>query len=188
MLGANAPMVSVIDIETLVAVIHVIERDYPKIRPGLKAAIFTDAFPGREFSGKVIRIAPLLKEKSREARVEIEIRNSDRLLKPGMFVRAQIQFDEQKDATVVPIKAIIKRNGSQGVFVADLEQKRARFVQVTLGIVNGDMAEVLRPPISGSVVVLGHHLLEDGGSILLPQPAAVGEDRKKTILQKEQKR
>ena len=168
MLAPNTPIVSVLDIEKLIATIHVIERDYPKIQPGLEAVISTDAFPGRTFIGKVIRIAPLLKETSREARVEIEIPNAQKLLKPGMFVRVQIQFDEHKNATVVQVAALVKRNGIQGVFLADLQEQKAQFVPVTIGIVNSVQAEVLNPPITGAVVTLGQHLLEDGSSIVLP--------------------
>lgn len=168
MLAPNTPMASVLDIGKLIAAIHVIERDYPKIQLGLEAVISTDAFPGRTFAGKVIRIAPILKEKSREARVEIEIPNAQKLLKPGMFVRVQIQFDEHENATVVPIAALVKRNGIQGVFLVDFQEQKARFIPVTVGIVNSVQAEVLNPPITGSVVTLGHHLLEDGALIILP--------------------
>ncbi|NQT11048.1 MAG: efflux RND transporter periplasmic adaptor subunit [Desulfobacteraceae bacterium] len=168
MLAPNTSIVSILDIGKLIAAIHVIERDYPKIQLGLEAIISTDAFPGHTFNGKVIRIAPLLKEKSRQARVEIEIPNAQKLLKPGMFVRVHIQFDEHKNATVVPVAALVKRNGTQGVFLADLKEQKARFVPVTVGIVSGLQAEVLNPPITGSVVTLGHHLLEDGSLIILP--------------------
>ena len=116
----------------------------------------------------MVRIAPLLKEKSREARVEIEVANSEIFLKPGMFVRVQIEFDQHENATVVPTGAIVKRNGAQGVFLADLQRKSARFVPITTGIVTGDRAEVVAPPLSGHVVSLGHHLLEDGAPIIIP--------------------
>jgi multidrug efflux pump subunit AcrA (membrane-fusion protein) len=155
-------------------VIHVIERDYPKFQEGLEAVISTDAFPMRTFTGKVIRIAPLLKEKSREARVEIEIPNDQKLLKPGMFVQVQIQFGVHENVTVVPTSALAKRNGTEGVFLADLQEKRARFIPVTVGIVTGTLAEVMSPSITGAVVTLGHHLLEDGAAILLPDQAPAG--------------
>ena len=168
MLASNAPLVSIIDIGKLIAVINVIERDYSKISPGLEAFITTDAFPGRTFSGKVVRIAPLLKEKSREARVELEVPNDQTLLKPGMFVRIGITFREKPKATVIPYSALIKRNGNQGVFLADLKEKTARFVPVTIGIVENGKVEVTDPPLSGSVVTLGRHLLEDGSPIVIP--------------------
>jgi RND family efflux transporter MFP subunit len=169
MLKANDPIVSILEIQTLTGVIHVIERDYSEVRVGQEAIVTTDAFPGRTFTGKVVRVAPLLKEASRQARVEITIPNPERLLKPGMFIRAQIQFARHDDATVVPLTALITRGGQQGVFLADDQNMKARFVPVTVGIINADLAEVMRPSLSGSVVTLGHHLLEDGTSITLPE-------------------
>lgn len=168
MMAPNAPIVSVLDIEKLIAAIHVIGRDYPKIHPGMEAVISTDAFPDHTFAGNVIRIAPFLKEKSREARVEIEIPNVQKLLKPGMFVRVKIQFGEHENVTVVPVTALIKRKGIQGVFIADFKDQKARFVPVTIGIVNSIQVEVLNPEITGAVVTLGKHLLEDGASIIIP--------------------
>jgi len=168
MLAPNTPIVSILDIGTLIGVINVIERDYPKIKPDLPAVINTDAFPGQTFSGKVIRIAPLLMEKAREARVEIEIPNQRMLLKPGMFVRVQMEFELHENATVIPQAAVVKRDGRQGVFVVDRQEKKARFIPVTLGIVNEARAEILKPELTGEVVTLGQHLLEDGANIILP--------------------
>lgn len=174
MLAANTPIVSIIDIGKLIAVIHVVEQDYPKISVGQKAEISTDAFPDRSFSGKVLRIAPILKEKSREARIEIEIPNPQKILKPGMFVRAQIQFEKRENATVVPTAAVIKRNNSQGVFIVGPGGKTASFVPVTLGIVDSKIAEIRTPVVAGSVVVLGQHLLEDGAAIIIPGNRTTG--------------
>lgn len=168
MLSANREIVSILDIGTLIAAIHVIERDYANIRRGLAATVSTDAYPGRTFSGQVVRIAPMLKENSREARVEVEIPNDQNMLKPGMFVRVSIAFDQHDNATVIPSDSLIKRNGIQGVFVVDSEEHKAHFTEVTVGIVSDNQVEILAPPMSGDVVTLGHHLLEDGGAILLP--------------------
>ncbi len=168
MLAPNTPIVSILDIGTLIAVINVIERDYPKIRLGLPALINTDAFPGQTFSGKVLRIAPLLMEKAREARVEIKIPNEQMLLKPGMFVRVQIEFELHENVTVIPLAALVKRNGNQGVFVVDRQEKKARFVPVTVGIVNETRVEILTPQLTGAVITLGQHLIEDGATIILP--------------------
>ncbi len=168
MLAPNTPIVSILDIERLIVAINVIGRDYPKIQIGQEAVISTDAFPKDTFTGKVIRLAPILKEKSREARVEIEIPNTQRRLKPGMFARVQIQFNVHDNATVVPLAALVKRNGLQGVFVIDPQEQKAGFVPVTLGIINHVQAEVLAPVLTGAVVTLGQHLLEDGNSVILP--------------------
>ncbi len=172
MVAANTPIVSILDIATMTATVHVIERDYPLVRPGMAAALTCDAFGDRHFTGHVSRIAPLLKEASRQASVEIEIENRDGLLKPGMFVRAEIVLDRHENATVVPVAALVKRNGQTGVFAADLETKTARFVPVAPGITEADRVEILRPELTGHVVTLGQHLLEDGASIRLPAKAS----------------
>ena len=179
MLAPNTPIVSILDIGTLIAVINVIERDYPKIRLGLPALINTDAFPGQTFNGKVVRIAPLLMEKAREARVEIEIPNEQMLLKPGMFVRVQMEFELHENATVIPLAAVVKRNGNPGVFMLDREEKKARFVPVTVGIVNEARAEILKPELSGAVITLGQHLLEDGASIILPDEMSKADSQRR---------
>lgn len=179
LLAPNTPIVSVLDITRLNAVVHVIERDYAKIRPGLSATITTDAFPGQSFTGRVARIAPLLREQSRQARVEIEIINEGMRLKPGMFVRAQLQFEVLDNATVVPVSALVTRNGTQGVFLVDRQERIARFVPVTIGINTGHRAQVLAPPLTGEVVTLGIHFMVDGALVILPEDhehsASLGE-------------
>ena len=175
MLAPNQAIVSLLDIGTVVAVIHVIEKDYPKVRVGQAAAVAAEAFPEERFPGRIVRLAPLLKETSRQARVEIEIPNPDARLKPGMFVRAEIEFARHEDALLVPLDALVRREGRRGVFSVDSVERRARFVPVTIGIVGGGEAEVLDPPLEGPVVTMGHHLLEDGSPVLLPGgPAPLG--------------
>jgi RND family efflux transporter MFP subunit len=188
MLSANAAIASVIDINTLEAVIHVIERDYPRVRTGQDAVITTDAYPDRVFNGTIARVAPILKEAARQARVEIAIPNPDKVLKPGMFVRVRIEFDRHDNATIVPLNALMKSNGQKSVFLADRETMRVKRIPVEVGIIEGDMAEVLEPAIAGYVVTVGQHLLEDGAEITLPEyknetshPGADDEDSKKEI-------
>ena len=185
MLRANDPIVSVVDLSTVTGVIHVIERDYLRIQPGQPAIVTTDACEGTTFTGHIVRRAPILKQESQQARVEIEIPNTEELLAPGMFIRAYIQFTEHENAVIVPITALARRNGDQGVFLADPDQSLAHFRPVTTGIINGGRVEILSPEISGLVVTMGHHLLEDGSQIMLPEqqtsrrkPAVVSGENK----------
>jgi RND family efflux transporter MFP subunit len=168
MLAPNASIVSILEIGVLTAVVHVIERDYSKIVIGQEAVVTTDAYPGRLFSGKVVRIAPLLRETSREARIEIEVPNPDQSLRPGMYVRIQVEFEKHPDAMVVPMPALIKRQSRDGVFIVDTEKRIARFIPVTVGIANDHWVEVVEPPLTGLVVTLGQHLLSDGSPVILP--------------------
>ncbi|MBW1713906.1 MAG: efflux RND transporter periplasmic adaptor subunit [Deltaproteobacteria bacterium] len=170
LLAVNTPIVTILELNPIVGVIHVIERDYPRLKVGQEVSVTTEALPERIFKGRIARVAPLIKEASRQARVELEIPNPDQVLKPGMFIRAEVEFARHQGATIVPVTALVRRNGQTGVFVADLERKKVRFVLLELGISEARRAQVLRPALSGMVVVMGHHLLEDGAGISLPGP------------------
>ena len=182
MLSSNTAILSVIELHPITAVIHVTEKDYFRLKTEQPVVITSSAFPGREFQGRVSRVAPLLKETSREARVEIGVDNADGTLKPGMFVNARIEFANKTGATIVPTSALVNRGALQGLFLADLEAKKAVFQPATVGIVEGDRAEIIEPAqLAGYVVTLGHHLLENGTALILPEsaPGAGGPAPKK---------
>ncbi len=183
LLQANQPIVSILENKPLTAVVYVVERDYPKVSVGQRAVITTDAYPGKTFTGGIVRIAPLLKESSRQARVEMEIPNSEELLRPGMFIRARIEFASHDNATIVPLAALVRRDGRQGVFTADRDNLKARFIPVTVGIINGEWAEILKPSnfgSSGYAITMGNHLLEDGSDITLSEKALQKEAKSAT--------
>ncbi|MBT6616057.1 MAG: efflux RND transporter periplasmic adaptor subunit [Deltaproteobacteria bacterium] len=183
LLSPNAQIVSVLDISSLTAVINITERDYFKLKIGQTAVIMADALGKKRFNGKITRISPLIKETSREAKVEIEIPNIKRLLRPGLFIRALIHFDTHNNSQIVPLTALVKRNNTVGVFLADLKNKKATFVPVEVGITENSQAEIIKPVLQGHVVTLGQHLLEDGSGIMIP-----GTGKKKPSIKKQKPR
>lgn len=164
-ISANVQVLSVLDIAGLRAVFHVTERDYPRLYVGQAADVTLDALPGMVFAGRVSRIAPVFREASRQARVELELANPERLMKPGMFIKATLELDRAEEAVLAPTAALVRRNGEHGAFLVQDDQ-RARFVRVRVGIVEGDLAQIVEPAdLSGLVVTLGQHLLEDGALV-----------------------
>ena len=171
MLTVNNPILTIIQLQPILAVIHVTDKDYFRLKIGQPAWISGSAFPGQDFNGRIVRIAPLLQEASRQARVEIEVENPEKLLKPGMFINVQIEFARRTGITVVPYNALAKRNDRQGIFLVDRVAKLARFIPVETGIVEGGRVEIVDPKnLSGYVVTLGHYLLETEGRIILSAP------------------
>jgi len=100
-----------------------------------------------------------------------------------MFVRARVEFAMHENATLIPLPALVRRNNKEGVFIADTKNLKARFVPVTTGIVNGEIVEITEPKISGLVITMGNHLLEDGSGITLPkiEPTPAGSAREPTV-------
>lgn len=163
--SANVPLLLIVQLDPIVAVIAVTERDYGRLRPGQAARITTDAFPGQEFQGRIERIAPVFRESSRQARIELTLANPEGRLKPGMFIRATITLDHVDDAIAVPETALTRRSEVDGVFLVGESGASVRWVPVELGIRSGGWVELKRPALSGRVVTLGQHLIDDGSPI-----------------------
>jgi RND family efflux transporter MFP subunit len=174
-LSAGAPILLVLEAEPLLAEVNVAEKDYPRIKVGQDATVTADAHPGREFAAKVVRLAPFFREASRQARIEVEVHDEEGQLKPGMFVRARIVLAVREGATVVPLDAVVRRDGTEGVFLVDEATKRARLVPVKVGVTDGRRAEILEPRISGLVVTLGQHLIDDGSPLAVTLREGGGE-------------
>ncbi|MCC5856753.1 MAG: efflux RND transporter periplasmic adaptor subunit [Ectothiorhodospiraceae bacterium] len=167
-LQANNPIVSLVALDPLRAVVFATEADYMRLHTGQAAEITSDALPGRRFAGEIQRLAPVFREASRQARVEIRVPNVDGLLKPGMFVQARIQVDARDRAQRIPLDALVERDGRRGVFLVAHEADTARWVPVETGLREDDYVEIRQPSLEGRVVTLGQHLLADGGRVSIP--------------------
>ena len=162
LLQANDPVLSLVSLDPLRGIVFAAERDYAELRIGQQVEVRSDALPGRTFSGELARLAPVFREDSRQAQVEIRVPNPDGELKPGMFIRTRVRIESRDDVTVIPLDAVITHGGETGVFRVADDGERAEFLPLELGIRENGRVEVREPAISGRVVVLGQHLLSDG--------------------------
>jgi Cu(I)/Ag(I) efflux system membrane fusion protein len=79
------------------------ESDLPWIRYGQDVKFTTPAVPGRQFKGKVLFIDPTLDARTRSVKIRVAAENPSYLLKPGMFVTAELEAEV--DATGKVIKS-----------------------------------------------------------------------------------
>lgn len=176
-LPAQTPLMSIVCVKRLIAVAHATETDYPRLKLGQEVRVTADAVPDSHFFGTLARLSPVVKETSRQARLEVDVDNPREILTPGMFVRLEIVLDRKEDALVVPRSALIERAGQIVLYVADLEENRARLVEVELGLQDRDYVEIRRPILEGYVVTLGQYLLSDGASIVIHDGSGVEESK-----------
>lgn len=170
--SANTPLFSIVQLDPILAVIYVTEKDYSRLGIGQAVHLTTDAYPREAFTGSVSRIAPVFRQTSRQARVELTVANADQRLKPGMFVRVGVVLDRVEDAVIVPVEALTRRNGRDVLFVVDPGGDRVSMRPVTLGIIEADRVQVLGEGIEGRIVVLGQQLIDDGSAITVPEDDA----------------
>ncbi len=169
LLRANDPVVSLLETDPLVARLQVPEAVYPRLRQGLRAQVRAPAMPGRAFAGRLSTVAPFLDERTGQAEAWVEIANPAGELAPGLAVRVNLEFGRLENVVTVPAVAIVERKGEKGVFLVDPQKPMARFVPVRPGAAQGELVQIVQPELSGSVVTLGQHLLEDGGAVILPK-------------------
>ncbi len=169
--AANAPLLSIVELDPITGVVYVPERDYARLARGQAVVLATDAYPGERFAAEIDRIAPTFREETRQARVELVIKNPGRRLKPGMFIRATVVLDRVADATLIPEAALTKRDDAVGVFVVTPDGAHAAWRTITVGIRSGDRVQVLGE-LAGRVVTLGQQLLDDRTAIVIPEVPA----------------
>ncbi len=163
--NSSTPLVSLVALDPIVAVVFVPERDFSRLAVDQRATFTTDAYPGQTFPGRVARIAPVFRRSTRQVRVELEVQNADLRLRPGMFVRATLELDHADEATIVPVDALITREGIEGVFVVPSGARTVRWAPVRRGLHEGGLVQVLGDGLSGAVVTLGQELCDDGSEV-----------------------
>lgn len=167
LLRPSEPIVQVLTLHPITAQVNVTERDYERLEIGQQVTVMTAAFEGREFPGTINRISPQFNELSRQSLMEVQISNESGELKPGMFARVRIRFDQALAATAVPNEALVERQGRMGVFLVREagETAVAQFVPVETGLQEGDWTQVTAPALEGQVITLGLHLVDDDKAV-----------------------
>ncbi len=166
--AANAPLLLIVDLNPIVGVIFVTERDYAHLIPGQLVSLTTDAYPGEQFTGRIERIAPVFRKSTRQARIEMTIDNPQHRLKPGMFIRTTIVLTQVPDATIIPEQALTTRDDRSGVFIVSEDGQSVVWREVKVGIREGDRVQVEGQWLSDRVITLGQQLVKDGSAITIP--------------------
>ena len=115
----NQALFQIVDMQPLQAVLNVPERDLGTLKPAQVVRMSVDALPGKTFEGVIARIAPVVDAASGTFRATCEFRDASETLKPGMFGRIDVAYDQRHDALVVPRAAITEEDGESSVFVIE---------------------------------------------------------------------
>ena len=137
---------------------NVDEADIAHVYMGQPARIKVESFRDRMFYGKVTKIAPMGVEKDNVTtfEVRVSIGNPGGELKANMTANAEILMDEHKGVLTVPENAVTYDNQKNAsVQVPDKRQKEgSRKVNVTVGLSNGALTEIVSGLKEGDQVVL----------------------------------
>ncbi len=168
-MASGAPILTIENINPVKVVINVSESYYSTIFKGMPVTVNVDALAGESFEGKVSLIHPTINAMSHTFAVEIEVKNNDLRLRPGMFSRVTINFGAH-DRPLISDKAVRKQTGSNDRFVFVERDGKAYYTLVELGTRIGDKYEIVSGLTTGDrVIVEGNSSLIDGTDVEVVQ-------------------
>lgn len=137
--------------DKLLVVAQVYEEDLGKVKVGQEVNVHVLSYPKQTFPGQVTLIEPNLDPLTRTVNVRITLDNTEGLLKPGMFVRANVILTHNKAALTVPNAALLQADNQQFVFVQNGGTYKR--VDVKVGAVEDDYSEIIGGLVPGDLVV-----------------------------------
>lgn len=126
----------------------VYERDLAVVKPGAKALVTVDAWPGETFAARVLLVAPALDAATRTARVRFALPNPGAKLRPGMFANVELTAASTRGLTV-PADAVVDSGTRRFVFVSqgdgffeprpvEIGARANGLIEITKGLAEGE--------------------------------------------------
>lgn len=134
-----------------------------KVRVGQQLTLRLDALPGQERQGQVYAVSPLVDAGGRSILLRATVNNNDAVLRPGMFARVQLMFNQDK-ALVAPEAALSPSGETQ--YVYRVKDGKAEKREVTIGERREGRVEILTGVAVGDqLVVAGIQRVTDGAAV-----------------------
>ncbi len=162
--SVGTPLIRIIQVDKVKVLLGIPERDLPFISEGERVLVGVDAYPDRKFVGTIHRIAASADAATRTFITEVEIDNSDGVLRPGMMARARLVRTSYENAITVPLFAIML--GESGRFVYIEEDGIAKMRPVEIGFLQGEYVHITDGIEEGDrLIVVGQRQLKDGEAV-----------------------
>jgi len=180
---------TIADMSEVLAEVDVDETEIVQVQSGQRAELKVDALPKRVYHGKVTEVGSSGYNRSSQPdvtffKVKVLLDDSDRHLRSGMSVRAEIETQADKGALVVPIQAVVERpplgasRGDEIKVVFVVAGGKAHQRKVDTGISDETRVEVIAGLRPGEQVVTGPYRslrdLRDGDPVRIGAPAPAG--------------
>jgi len=151
--NSQTAVISLQSVNPQQAVSQVPERYAERLRRGQLVSFQVAALPGKNFSGEVVFVDPVVELPGRTILIKARVPNSERQLQAGMFIEARLATEIRPKSIIVPEDALLPLEGSTFVWV--VKDGKADRRQVTLGVRTAGWAEIRSGVEPGDQVVVG---------------------------------
>ena len=165
MAGPTQPVMTVVNIDKVFVEGTVAESDISLIKEGQKVTVKVEA-AGGSFDGIIKTLSPVANAQTKGYPVKVEISNTDRKLKPGMFAEIHLVTKNKDDVIVVPKEALVTRGSDKILYVVKNNVVEERTVQT--GIESDDRIEIVKGLAAGDKFVIeGQQALFDKAKVTI---------------------
>jgi membrane fusion protein (multidrug efflux system) len=180
-LSAGDAIVSLQSLDPIFVNFSLPQQQLSRIRTGLTVRVESDALPGQSVEGTITAINPEVETATRNIKIQATLKNTQHLLRPGMFATATVVLPEKDAVLAIPVTAVLNAPYSDSVFIVeddknDKNSPQAKVVRqqfVRLGVRRGDFVAVTSGLKQGEVVVsTGVFKLRNGQSVVVDNALA----------------
>ena len=139
---AGVTMVKIMDYKTMYMDVQLPEKYISVIKPGQVVKLTNYTIPDDTIIGNVTQLSPAINADTRTFKGTVSIDNPDFLLRPGMFVKADIVTSRKDSAIVIRKNIILSRQRGKTVFIVDRGVAAERIIET--GLENITNVEVTR--------------------------------------------
>ena len=151
--SSQTPLITLQSVNPQHASFDVPERYADRLRRGQLVSFQVAALPGKNFSGEVVFVDPVVSLPGRTILIKARVPNNEHQLQAGMFIEARLATAIRPNAVVVPEDALLPMQGATFVWV--VKDGKANQRQVTVGVRTAGWAEVQSGVEAGDQVVVG---------------------------------
>ena len=178
------PLLKIANLNTVWGNFDVYENQINRFKKGQEVMITTNAYPNKEFKGKVDFIDPVLNTKTRTVTLRVVLSNKDDVFKPGMFVTANIEGSTAKNDGVltIPASSVLWTGERSVVYLkTNPDQPIYEMRKITLGNQIGDNYEVLEGLSNGNEIVTNGTFTVDAAAQLQGKKSMMNKEGGKVM-------
>lgn len=178
------PLLKIANLNTVWGNFDVYENQIERFKKGQEVMITTNAYPNKEFKGKVDFIDPVLNTKTRTVTLRVVLNNKDDVFKPGMFVTANIEGSTAKNDEVltIPTSSVLWTGERSVVYLkTNPDQPIFEMREIKLGNQIGNEYEVVEGLFVGNEIVTNGTFTVDAAAQLQGKKSMMNKDGGKVM-------
>ncbi len=167
-ISSGSEMFQIMNYSTLGMEVSIPGKLINEVKPDMAVRVVNYTMPDTFLEGTIGQVSPALDSVTRTFKATVDIKNDDLVLRPGMFVKADIILKKSENTIVIPKDIVNTRRNREFVYIVERGFARERTIET--GLENPDDIEILKGIETGErLVISGYETLRNGSRVKIVQ-------------------